>query len=70
MQTQHLDDYIEAGNFRLLYLQRWRHLAPHAGIVEIDQAGHLVKDDQPELVTQLLLHFLASSRRGALNSDV
>jgi len=52
------------------HLQRWHHLAPHARIVEIDQAGHLVQDDQPELVNQLLLHFLASSRRGALNSDV
>lgn len=52
------------------YLRRWRHLAPHARIVEIDQAGHLVQDDQPGLVNQLLLHFLASSRSGALNSDV
>lgn len=37
-------------------------LAPHARIVEIDQAGHLVQDDQPELVNHLLLHFLASAR--------
>jgi len=41
------------------YLQRWRQLAPHARIVEIDQAGHLVQDDQPEQVNQLLLRFLA-----------
>lgn len=51
------------------HLQRWRPLAPHAQIVEIDQAGHLVQDDQPELVNQLLLHFLASSRSEALKSD-
>lgn len=42
-----------------LYLPRWRRLSPHATIVEIDQAGHAVQEDQPEQVSQLLLHFLA-----------
>ncbi|HLZ56919.1 MAG TPA: alpha/beta hydrolase [Ktedonosporobacter sp.] len=44
-----------------LYLPRWRQLAPTARVVEIDQAGHLVHDDQPEQVNQLLLNFLAQS---------
>ena len=52
------------------YLQQWRHLAPRARIAEIDHAGHLVQDNQPELVHQLILHLLASSRSGARNSDV
>jgi pimeloyl-ACP methyl ester carboxylesterase len=42
------------------HLQQWHQLDPHARIVEIDQAGHLVQDDQPEQVNQLLLSFLAS----------
>jgi pimeloyl-ACP methyl ester carboxylesterase len=43
-----------------LYLPRWHQLAPRATIAEIDQAGHLVHEDQPELVNRLLLHFLGS----------
>ncbi|MBA2681307.1 MAG: alpha/beta hydrolase [Ktedonobacteraceae bacterium] len=43
-----------------LYLPRWRHVAPQATIVEIDQAGYAVQEDQPEQVSQTLLHFLAS----------
>jgi pimeloyl-ACP methyl ester carboxylesterase len=43
-----------------LYLPRWRYLDPRATIVEIDQAGHAVQDDQPEQVSQTLLHFLAN----------
>jgi len=42
-----------------LYLPRWRQVDPHATIVEIDQAGHAVQEDQPEQVSQALLHFLA-----------
>ena len=42
-----------------LYLPRWRRLSPHATLVEIDQADHAVQEDQPEQVSQLLLHFLA-----------
>ena len=43
-----------------LYLPRWHQLDPRAKIVEINQAGHAVQDDQPEQVNQLLLNFLAS----------
>ncbi len=43
-----------------LYLPRWHQLDPHAKIVEIDQAGHLTYEDQPEQVSQALLSFLAS----------
>jgi|GEM_PF-796534 len=43
-----------------IYLPRWRQLNPGAKIEEIDQAGHLVYEDQPEQVNQLLLRFLAS----------
>lgn len=43
-----------------LYLPRWRQLDPHIQIVEIDHAGHTVQDDQPEHVSQLILHFLAA----------
>ncbi len=43
-----------------LYLPRWRRLSPHATLVEIDQAGHAVQEDQPEQVSQLLLQFLAA----------
>ena len=42
-----------------LYLERWRQVDPHATIVEIDQAGHAVQEDQPGQVSQALLHFLA-----------
>ena len=42
------------------YLPRWRQLDPHATIVEIDRAGHLTYEDQPEQVNQVLLRFLAS----------
>ncbi len=43
-----------------LYLPRWRRLDPSAKIVEINQAGHAVQDDQPEQVNQLILNFLAA----------
>ena len=43
-----------------LYLPRWHRLDPHATIVEIDQAGHAVQEDQPEQVSQALVHFLAA----------
>ncbi|HEX6796186.1 MAG TPA: alpha/beta hydrolase [Ktedonobacterales bacterium] len=42
-----------------LYLPRWHHVDPHATIVQIDQAGHAVQEDQPGQVSQALLHFLA-----------
>ena len=42
-----------------LYLPRWRHADPRATIVEIDQAGHAVQEDQPAQVSQILLQFLA-----------
>jgi pimeloyl-ACP methyl ester carboxylesterase len=42
-----------------LYLPRWHRLDPHATIVEIDQAGHAVQEDQPAQVSQILLQFLA-----------
>lgn len=42
------------------YTQRWHQLDPQARIVLIDHAGHLVHDDQPKQVNQLLLHFLAA----------
>ncbi len=43
-----------------LYLPRWHRLDPSAKIVEINQAGHAVQDDQPEQVNQLILNFLAA----------
>ena len=43
-----------------LFLPRWRQLDPRATFVEIDQAGHLVHEDQPEQVNRLLLRFLGS----------
>ena len=43
-----------------LYLPRLHQLVPRATIVEIDQAGHLVYEDQPEQVNRLLLRFLGS----------
>lgn len=45
--------------FPNLYLPRWHQLDPQASIVQIDHAGHLAYDDQPEQVNQLLLRFLA-----------
>lgn len=42
-----------------LYIPRWRLLDPHATIIVVDQAGHLVHDDQPAEVNHLLLTFLA-----------
>jgi pimeloyl-ACP methyl ester carboxylesterase len=42
------------------YVQRWHQLNPHATIIVLDHAGHLVYDDQPEKVHQLLLSFLAA----------
>ena len=42
-----------------LYLPRWRHVEPRATIVEIEQSGHAVQEDQPAQVSQALLHFLA-----------
>lgn len=42
------------------YTQRWHKLDPQAHIVVLDHAGHLVYDDQPEKVDQLLLSFLAA----------
>lgn len=40
------------------YTQRWHRLDPQARIVLINHAGHLVQDDQPEQVNQLIMHFL------------
>jgi len=45
-----------------LFVPRWRQLAPCATIVEINQAGHTVHDDQPAQVNRLLLRFLAAMR--------
>lgn len=42
------------------YVQRWHQLDPQATIVVLDHAGHLVYDDQPEKVKQVLLSFLAA----------
>lgn len=41
------------------HTQRWQRLDPQARIVLIDHAGHLVQDDQPAEVNQLVLDFLA-----------
>jgi len=51
-----------------LFVPRWRQLAPRATIVEIDQAGHTVHNDQPARVNRLLLRFLSSSRSDPLES--
>lgn len=61
MKTQTLIIWGKQDNLLLpkLYLPRWHQLDPRATIVEIDHAGHLVHEDQPEQVNQLLLHFLA-----------
>ncbi|QBD75547.1 alpha/beta hydrolase [Ktedonosporobacter rubrisoli] len=50
-------DTIEDANN---YIPRWHRLNPRAKIVVLDHAGHLVYDDQPEEVQQLMLNFLAS----------
>lgn len=42
------------------YTQRWHLLDPQAHIVVLNHAGHLVYDDQPAKVNQLLLNFLAA----------
>lgn len=42
------------------YTRRWHKLDSQAHIVILDHAGHLVYDDQPEKVDQLLLSFLAA----------
>lgn len=42
-----------------LYLPRWHRIDPRATVVQIDQAGHAIQEDQPEQVTQAIVQFLA-----------
>jgi pimeloyl-ACP methyl ester carboxylesterase len=40
-------------------LERWRALLPHAEVLVVEGAGHLLQEDQPERVNEAVLAFLA-----------
>jgi haloalkane dehalogenase len=45
--------------FQPVFLEQWRELLPHAGVVELDDAGHFVVEDRPDAVAAAAKELLA-----------
>jgi haloalkane dehalogenase len=46
--------------FRPVFLDQWREIFPDARVVELDEAGHYLVEDQPEPIARELADFLAA----------